>query len=243
MPSILLVFNNMQSFINKAINKIKTSSTFLIKKRWALKNNIVFIPPDYWVVDVLKTQSIIIDIGLGDDANFSQNTIKKYKLKSFGFEPTKKHHSDLNKIESTYKNNFQYYKYAICHKKGKKMFYESIDNISGSLLNNHINIKKNKIRQYFVNTITLSDTIKLVNKPKIDLLKIDIEGEELLLIKSLKKKDLSKINQLVIEFHHNTVGNYTFKDTLNLIKIIGNMGFSIFTTDNVNFLFYRKDLL
>lgn len=50
-----------------------------------------------------------------------------------------------------------------------------------------------------VETINLEDVLKTINKDKIDLLKIDIEGSEYAF---LFGKDLSKINYITMELHN-----------------------------------------
>jgi hypothetical protein len=58
-------------------------------------------------------------------------------------------------------------------------------------------------RNVIVECVSLKDLVSKSNLEKVNLFKLDIEGYEYDIFKSLQVEDLSKIDQVLIEFHHN----------------------------------------
>lgn len=203
--------------------------------------NIIFVEPTYYIIDSLNNKSIIIDVGTGNNADLSQGLIKKYSLKSYGFDPTNKHYSLLKEVEKESNGNFIFNNFALSDKSGEIEFNESIDNVSGSFSSDHINIKKNNVKKYLVKTITLEDIFSMLSIKKIDLIKIDIEGEEYNLINSLKKELTDKIDQFIVEFHHHCIDKYSILDNLKAIKKMESLGFNYYSDDAINYLFYKNN--
>lgn len=218
------------------LRKIKTIGANQIEK----KHNITTIDPCYKIIDKLNNKSIVIDIGTGNDADFSQELIKKYNLKSYGFDPTRKHFDFLKKIESENEGKFKIFNIALSEKNTEKTFFESKQNISGSFDELHVNVQKDDVSSYKVKSLTLKDIIKMTGENKIDLVKIDVEGEEYGVINKLDNETLKQIDQLIIEFHHHCIKNISFKKTKECIALLKKFGFRHYTTDNINFLFFRK---
>ena len=107
-------------------------------------------------------------------------------------------------------------------------------------MDNHTNIKQDKITSYEVNTINLKELKQMVAcNGVIDFLKLDLEGAEYDLLENIESSDLDNINQLFIEFHHHCIDSYTLNDTNRLVQKIKNLGFNTFTVDQHNFLFYK----
>lgn len=57
--------------------------------------------------------------------------------------------------------------------------------------------------EFFVDGITINELIKQQRIDKIDLMKVDIEGDEYLLFDTITYKNLSRIENMIIEYHHN----------------------------------------
>ncbi|OGF24907.1 hypothetical protein A2331_06085 [Candidatus Falkowbacteria bacterium RIFOXYB2_FULL_34_18] len=215
--------------INKKINL----------KLWNFFYNVVFIKPCYLLVNKLNKNSIVVDFGTGNDADFSIALIERYGLKSFGFDPTKKHFVSLKKIEDKYHGKFNIYQLALSLRDKNKIFYESGENVSGSFMDDHINIKNDTINSYKVKVIAIDELLKFLNIERIDLLKIDVEGEEYKVIPKIKEDFLSRVDQLIVEFHHHCLDNYSLQDTLGCVDFIKGFGFKALTLDKINYLFFR----
>jgi FkbM family methyltransferase len=205
------------------------------------KYKIISIKPAYKIVDNLNENSIVVDIGTGEDADFSQNLIMKYRLNAYGFDPTVKHHSSLDSVVEKSNGHFKYYKYAVSKESSTKTFFESLDNRSGSFFDDHVNIKNDTTSTYNVRTIGINAIFDILEIERIDVLKMDIEGEEYSVLSSLPISILKAIDQLIVEFHHETVTRFKFKHTQDMIKIMEAAGFIYHTVDNVNYLFFHAN--
>lgn len=196
--------------------------------------------PNYVFFDRLNSQSTIIDVGCGFEAEFSVTLINKHNLKAFAVDPTHKHAPYLKKIEEKYPSNFVHLQYALSAENGSTVFYEAENCESGSLLNSHQNVLNDTITEYDVTLIDLPELLKITGLQKVDLLKIDIEGAEYTLFNDKNIEALNSVEQLFVEFHHISVKNYSKKDTLKIVKQIENAGFNSFCNDGLNYLFYKK---
>jgi len=216
---------------------IDIRSVFLIPKM--KRNKIVYFPINFIFRDVLNENSIVIDVGCGYKADFSVLMIEKYGAKCYAVDPTHKHQKFLKAIEDGNKEKFVHVKKALGAVDGTVVFNESVENESGSLLKNHVNIKKDNIVTYEVEMINIRSLIKSLNLKKIDLLKIDIEGAEFELIDNLSSDETDNIDQIFVEFHHKAVDKYTKKHTIKAVKLLQEKGFKSFSLNGTDFLFYK----
>lgn len=228
-------FVNNLAMINKIFKKIKAVRNFFVEKYYG----IISIQPCYKIVDKLASDSVVVDFGTGNDADFSVSLTKRYNLKSYGFDPTKKHFNQLKQLEKKTEGKFKFFNYALASRKEKKVFFESKDNISGSFFDSHINMKNDTIEKYDINPITLDKVFTLLSIKKIDLLKMDIEGEEYSIIPGIEINLFSKIDQIIVEFHHHCIDDYSYNDTLKCVNILKSIGYKAYSKDNINFLFFK----
>jgi hypothetical protein len=119
-----------------------------------------------------------------------------------------------------------------------RIFYESQLNVSGSLLKEHRNIYNDPIKTYEVQVVTLNKLLQNCGNAPVAIMKIDIEGEEYELIKSILRDDLQKIRQLIVEFHHDIVKTYSMADTFKAIKTIEDLGMKSILYNRRDCLFY-----
>ncbi len=228
----------MSKLRNKIINR---AGDFLLRKKLRGKRpeNIIFIEPNYYILDTLDSSSVIFDIGTGNDANLSQDLIRKFGLKSYGFDPTIRHQASLKQVESESGGKFAIYEYALSDKTGEAEFYESGDNISGSFSTDHVNIKKDSITAYRVKTASLENIFSIASVKSADLVKIDIEGEEYKVIASLTQEIADRVGQFIFEFHHHCIDQYSILDNLKAIRKITSLGYRHYSEDGINYLFYK----
>lgn len=198
------------------------------------------IPNYYMFRGNFEKNSVVIDVGCGFDADFSMYVIKNYHIKAIGIDPTLKHKEGLEKLVKEKGGKFVHEAIAISKENGKIIFNESEENVSGSILKEHKNIKDNKIKTYEVESINLASLPKYLGLPKIEYIKLDIEGAEYDLIENIKKEDLEKYSQIFIEFHHHALPQYSRQDTFDRVRKLESFGFKSFSFDNHNFLFYNN---
>jgi FkbM family methyltransferase len=94
-------------------------------------------------------------------------------------------------------------------------------------------INKNwKSEKYKVATLRLDELIKILGINKIDFLKIDVEGAELLVLKSLRKH-IDRVKYVWFEFNEENYWkfNYVGKEIMNFLK---NHNFSLYMLDEKN---------
>lgn len=203
---------------------------------------LTFVKPCYWIIDTLTSASTVVDIGLGPDADFSQDLIRRYGLKAFGFDPTRAHHRQLEEVEAASNGRFILQKTAVGAHRGSRIFHESRTNVSGSFYRDHVNVRHDATRDYPVEVVTLSDALSAASEGRIALAKVDIEGSEYEAFEGAEDAVLRRAEQWVVEFHHDVVGSASFKRTRRLLRRFAALGYDSFSRDNVNFLIFDRSL-
>ena len=113
--------------------------------------------------------------------------------------------------------------------------------LGGSNLWHH---KDPLVNQYDVNLYTLDYILdnKLIDK--IDFLKVDIEGSEIIAMEGISDAHLSNIRNIAVEYHHEHLG---FDDVLRnkFISRLNNLGFNSYmlmcgSNDNLQLIYFWK---
>ncbi len=206
----------------------------------AEKMGIKFLAPNYIYKDIINDSSIVVDVGCGYMAELSTFFINTYGAKAFGVDPTLKHKSFLKDIEVKTKDKFKHLAFAISSIEGKVRFHETTDHESGSILDDHVNILKDTIQSYEVETKNLKELISHLGLTYVDFLKLDLEGAEYDLLGKVEASDLLPFKQIFIEFHHRAIKRYSARDTKRIVKLIRSYGYNYFSLDDVNYLFYKE---
>jgi FkbM family methyltransferase len=236
----------MKSFLRRVYFYLRYPNQFysylfsLTKRKKARRIGIYEIPPNYILFENFSENSVIIDVGCGYKAELSQFLINKFDLTAYAVDPTQKHAMALKELADRFAPHFIHLPYAISYQNESIEFFETLDHESGSLLVDHCNIKKDRIRKYTVQAKNITTLIHEIGTDHIDLLKLDLEGAEYELIKHLRKEELAPVNQLFIEFHHHAFTRIHRKDTRRAVSILKSFGFNAFTIDSNNYLFYRS---
>jgi FkbM family methyltransferase len=211
-----------------------------INSKKFLRKGFILFEPNYFLAPDFKSTDTAIDVGCGFEVELSCYLIDNFGLKSFCVDPTKKHELKILEKVAKYEGKLEYFQNALCAENCVIEFNETLDNESGSLLNDHVNIVNDRIKTYNVQGISLGTLIQKTGQNEIALLKIDIEGAEYDLFKNADGNELRKCKQIFIEFHHVSVKRYKRKDTLAIVKSIKNFGFDAHSLDGLNYLFVRK---
>ena len=168
-----------------------------------------------------KKKIIVIDIG-ANVGSYLDFIIKNFKYKKiYAFEPSTKAYGQLkNKFNS---KNIILENIALSNKKTKRKFYEYKLTSQSSFYK--ITSKKNPFKNlnniYKVKTLKLDEYLNLKEK-KIDICKIDIQGEELNVLmgmqKYLKKKKIKLIKvEITIRNDYDNNKNQ-FVEIINFLK-------------------------
>jgi FkbM family methyltransferase len=182
-----------------------------------------------WAVpdNFLNSDSVVIDVGLGEDISFSEAIITKHLCYVHGFDPTPR---SIAYIEAKAPRNFRLHKLGIADSNRISTYYlpNNPAHVSASITKtNHVGLTK-----IDVNLIDLDRVFKIIGKDKIDLLKIDIEGAEYELINSVSfQSNAMRIVVLCIEFHHRWP-EFGPTTTLNAVSLLRKLGFECIWQDN-----------
>ncbi len=214
-----------------------------------------------------KNSAVIFDIGCYK-GNFTINLInhfKKNKLNSyknysyFLFDPIPNLKKELINQNNL---NYKYLEYAVDSKSSKKEFYlnQFYNSAGSSLIGIHyadrlwLNSRKifmkimnpfkikNNFKKINVKTISIDDFVKKNNIDKIDLLKIDSEGNEynILLGSKITLKN-KKIDMIYLEVLDNK-NKYCEKENL-IINFLKNYNFSLLKKDKLRLTSFLSDII
>ncbi len=222
-------------------NKLREDIVKCLTRRKAKTLGLHSFPPNYIYFNLFDRESHVIDIGCGFKAELSCHLIDKFGLTSYGVDPTKKHKTFLKETEDKYAGRFHHIEVAVSRENAECIFHETQDNESGSLLSDHTNILHDKVITYPVVTKNIQTLISDLELQQVDLLKIDIEGAEYELLNNISDETFNCVKQIFIEFHHHAFKKFKRKHTRQIVTNLKQMGFSAFTRDGNNYLFYLPE--
>ena len=206
---------------------------------------------DFFKKNIIGDINNLIDVGAHHGETIKLFNIKFNINNIYAFEPSNENFKILKKKTKNIKsNNLKIYNYGIGEIEGSFSFNESYESQSSTLVginhNSNYYKKKEKLLNFFkkeknlffttkVNIKTLDNFLKEKKINYVEILKIDTEGYDFNVIKSLRDH-ISCINYIYFEHHfHNMLKkDYTFTQAHNFLV---NKGFKkVFKTK----MFYRK---
>jgi len=193
-------------------------------------------------IDLLDENSVVFDLG-GYKGDFTKELLNIVNCYVYIYEPNyrltsiKELFGNKNKVSINYK--------GISSVEGVKDLYIGMKSGPGwikqtgsSYDSTHKDVRHKKIKTELT---TLEYEMKKYNIKEIDLIKINIEGEERNVVPILP---FNKIKQISISFHeHCNIDGYTIETSNNLREIIKNNGFKEVIYNNYDTLFIREDTL
>lgn len=199
--------------------------------------------------------NVIFDVGTNKGQTI--RVLKKINSKAiiFGFEPNRFHYKKL--LHSKIHNLFMY-NYGCSDVNKELLFNENILDESSTFEVVDINSKwltkkaailgknKNELikKTYYVKCIRLSDFILKEKIKEIDLIKIDVEGHEINVLRGLFNKKYSGIKYIQLESHNDDL--YASKKNNDIDKIMKDNGYFLYQRvrhgfGNFSDLIYRKN--
>lgn len=143
----------------------------------------------------LNEKSIIFDVG-GYEGQWASDIYSKYNCKIFIFEPVKEFSQNISKRFSKNKK-IKSYNFGLSNITKEATISEDKD--ASSLYSNG----KEKIQLISISEFIIKNKIN-----KIDLLKLNVEGEEYNILNNLISTNIiNKVNQIQVQFHRN-IKNY-----------------------------------
>lgn len=187
-------------------------------------------------LDILKNKNLVIfDVGsnLGNYSEYISKIFYKRVINIHSFEPIK-HLLNRQKIKSgnLIKNNV-----AVTDKNEIVKFYER-DISSQSSLYKYSNLESDKIiKSYDIETINLVDYMEKNNIQNIDILKLDVEGKELDIVKSLVQSfEYINIKIIKIESAYRRNKQDSFSNLLQIYTILNSNNYEFFGNTNTKYL-------
>ncbi len=223
----------------KISRKIKRLTKTVFARARARLHGIIFAEPNYMFKGPFSSKSVIIDTGCGFDADFSIAMIKRYNVTAYGIDPTHKHQDALAALAQNSGGHFIPVPLAVSATNGTITFHESKENVSGSLLADHRNITRDTVESYAVESVTLGELMGRLGLTRADYLKLDLEGAEYELLDKSDPAVFDSFDQILIEFHHDTVASYTSEDTARTIQMLSRRGFKNISFDGHTYLFFK----
>lgn len=218
-----------------------------------------------WIIPTdnsLNESSIIYSGGVGEDISFDIKLQSKYNCNIFLIDPTKKsikhfdeckkYFSDKNykfagniqtdyyneiKDETPNMNKFHYIDKGLWNEKTTLKFYKQENEafVSQSLVNGMFSEKYDT-----VDVDSIKNIMNKFNHNRIDLLKLDIEGAEIVVLHDMLVNEIYP-KYLCIEFDLLLKKKDKNNETKKLIELLCNKGYKIIINDNYNITFeYAK---
>lgn len=182
-----------------------------------------FIDKIYDKYLLMKQLDVVVDVGANIGLWIEYiNSISKPK-KIYAIEPNKK---ALQVLKDSFLNsNVEIIDKALSSVDGQIEFF--VDEINSTISSTTKYGSLNT--SYKVDSISVKTFIDYYNIEKIDLLKVDIESGEYSLFNSLKKEDVNKIENILVEYH--LIAGKTYNDVEILKEKLINLGFFIKVRD------------
>lgn len=204
--------------------------------------NFIEIKEHTLISDKLKDKDlIIVDLGacLGEFTNHMDKNFKVKKSIMVEANPT-----NYNKIVK--KDNFVIYNRFISDKDGEIIDFMEDPNspYNGTNMFKYFRGIKHQIPTISLETIMIDNDIDF-----IDILKIDIEGEEYNFLSKLDESFLSKVGQITVEFH-DFLDDSLKPKSIEVVNRIASMGFSYINKSTTylrgsnyyDVLFFKKEI-
>lgn len=171
-------------------------------------------------VGVLRKDSTVVDVGLGEDISFSESLIARYGCCVHGFDPTPR---SIDYVRKRNPANFHLHSMGVAGSNRTATFFLPNDpsHVSGSITkSDHVGDSHIEVQ-----LIDLDEVLGITGKDRIDLLKIDIEGAEYELLNSASfKHSATKVHVICVEFHHRWT-EFGSKATLKSVATLRQLGF------------------
>ncbi len=193
------------------------------------------------VAGSLRRESVVVDVGLGEDLSFSESIIRQYECAVFGFDPTPR------AIEYAAKRGnprLRVFEYAVGPAAGDMQLFLPLNDahVSGSI-HRYAHLGAAGIT---VKVASIDQVFEIVGSDRINLLKLDIEGAEFDIIESHAfARRASRIDQLCVEFHHRwqSKGRATTMAAVARLKRLGFRCAWYARSTNEEFLFVHDSAL
>lgn len=171
-----------------------------------------------------KIKPVIVSIGIGTNCQFEKYFVEKYTADIYTFDPTPISETTLKEAGLSISKHVSS---AVSDFTGAGTFVPVLfrgKRTSCSRLDSNPTTAGCRVA-----VVSIQSIVKKVNK-KIDIIKIDAEGEEYKIIRAIIDNNIFPC-QILVEFHHRFL-QYSIQNTLETIRLLKKHGyFYIFKSD------------
>lgn len=176
----------------------------------------------------IGSNSVIYSFGVGEDASFDTEIIRKYNCTVDAFDPTPRSIAWVNKqYLSQY---FRMHEYGLAAYDGRTTFNppDNPNYVSYTIMDRRAS------KGIAINVVvkTLGTIMNELGHKHIDILKMDIEGAEYGVIEYIRETCI-RPDQILVEFHHRFPG-VGVKKTKDAIACLRSMGYKLFFVSSTN---------
>ncbi len=189
----------------------------------------------YVSTEKLNSKSVVYSFGIGEDVSFDLDINRYCNCKVNMFDPTPK---SINWVKKQSLNaDFMFFEYGISNETLDVIFYLPVDpkHVSGSML---VQNNVDGGAAVVVHVKSIKEICDQLGHDRIDVLKMDIEGAEYDVIKSLFESKIY-VDQILVEFHSRFF-NDGFERTKQALEMFKKNGYKIFavsdTFEEVSFI-------
>jgi len=152
--------------------------------------NVAYICQHSFIADYLRPDSVVLDCG-ANHGEFSSWLARNKHCTIHAFEPDPELFKNLPQLEKVH-----FHPLAISDKTGTRNLNIGMSTCSS------LTVKETAdTRSVTVKTISLAEFCSSHSISRIDLLKLDIEGEEIPVLLNLAQEILQNVRQITVEFH------------------------------------------
>lgn len=171
-----------------------------------------------FIPSLVPADGVVLDLG-ANKGTFSKTVRKRYGWRCYAVEPNP---AVWREIESD--EDLQTFNLAVSDRDGPVDLNLSGNTESSSLLPLSAEPSSMVVR---VEAVTLPTFLQRQQIPRVDLLKVDIEGAEIRLFQSLPDQLLVQIGQIAVEFHE-LMGHTDVGEIRSLMRRMDDLGFAVF---------------
>ena len=187
----------------------------------------IFINGDYEKEKgcVVDKGDVVLDIG-ANYGFFTLNSLSKGASKVYSIEPYGPAYSHLEKLSKDFTSIVPINK-AISETIGSVSMFIQEDSSAKNCVTKHGDLFGRNSNEVIVESIDINSLISSIRE-KINFLKIDCEGSEFELFKTIDKEILTTIDKIVVETHGEEINNFVYE------KLMDN-NFKVYKHDNILF--------
>lgn len=184
----------------------------------------------------LGADSVVISAGAGRDVSFELELIKRFGCKVVLLDPSPTGIATMALAKNQHPR-LQFIQAALVGKDGPVSFFEPSQSEEGSFSS-----VAGAGVGHKVEGISLVTLMKKYRWSKIDLLKIDIEGAEYEVIRSILKNKIKAL-QICVEFHNNVLPGIPTSWTVNSLLRLWNRGWRVIHKSGSNHTLWNQSMI